>query len=647
MIKNPFWRRICMADPEHQKPLLNEISDPFRALVEAAADYAIFLLDTTGHILTWNKGAQRIKGYAPAEILGRHVSVFYTEEANARRWPQYELQMAGEKGQFEDEGWRLRKDGTLFWASVVITALRDAKGTLQGFSKITRDLSERKKHEEALQQSEERFRLMVDSVKDYAIFLLDPDGMVASWNSGAERIKGYKQSEIIGRHFSVFYPEDGRRKKWPEQELATAREKGRFEDEGLRVKKDGTTFWANVVLTPVYGPDGALRGYAKVTRDLSDRRRVEALEKAEQQTNEFLAMLAHELRNPLAPIRNALHLLAKKPTNDPAELWVRDVLQRQTIQMTRLVDDLLDVSRITRSTVALNKTTIDVRKLVREAVDASMQWFQARQQEIAVAVPEEKLEIDADPVRLNQVVQNLLHNAAKFTPNGGKIDLSVSREGQEVVLSVQDNGMGMTPELAASAFELFKQGQQGIDRPEGGLGVGLTLVQRLIGLHGGTVHAHSEGPGKGSRFVVRLPARTVTDAGAGVSGSGEEQSGHGLRRRILVVDDNVDAANALRYLLENDGHEVKVAGDGPAGLALARDFRPDFLLLDIGLPRMNGYEIAKQVRDDKALRNVTIIAITGYGQTNDRARASAAGFDHHLTKPVEFHSLQKLFRVTT
>jgi CheY-like chemotaxis protein len=207
--------------------------------------------------------------------------------------------------------------------------------------------------------------------------------------------------------------------------------------------------------------------------------------------------------------------------------------------------------------------------------------------------------------------------------------------------------MGMTPELAASAFQLFKQGQQGIDRPEGGLGVGLTLVERLIGLHGGTVRAHSEGPGKGSRFVVRLPARTASDAGAGTNGSGEEHSGKGLRRRILVVDDNVDAANALRYLLENDGHEVKVAGDGPAGLALARDFRPDFLLLDIGLPRMNGYEIAKQVREDEALRNVTIIAITGYGQVNDRALASAAGFDHHLTKPVEFHSLQKLFRVTT
>jgi PAS domain S-box-containing protein len=636
-----------MADPEHQQPILSEISDPFRALVEAVGDYAIFLLDKTGHILTWNKGAQRIKGYASAEILGRHVSVFYTEEALARRWPDYELQMAGANGQFEDEGWRLRKDGTPFWASVVITALRDAKGTLQGFSKITRDLSERKKQEESLRQSEERFRLMVDSVKDYAIFMLDPDGIVVSWNAGAERIKGYTQSEILGRHFSVFYPEDGRNKKWPEHELATAREKGRFEDEGLRIRKDGTTFWANVVLTPVYGPDGTLRGYAKVTRDLTDRRRVEALERAEKQTNEFLAMLAHELRNPLAPIRNALHLLAKKPTSDPAELWVRDVLQRQTIQMTRLVDDLLDVSRITRSTVALNKITVDVRKLVREAVDGSMQWFQARQQEMTVALPDEKLEIEGDPVRLNQVVQNLLHNAAKFTPNGGKIELSLSREGQEVVLSVKDNGNGMTPELAASAFQLFKQGQQGIDRPEGGLGVGLTLVERLVGLHGGTVRAHSEGLGKGSRFVVCLPARMVKDAGPGASGSGEEQSGQEPRRRILVVDDNVDAANALRYLLENDGHEVKVAGDGAAGLALARDFRPDFLLLDIGLPRMNGYEIAKQVREDKTLRNVTIIAITGYGQANDRARTSAAGFDHHLTKPVEFHSLQKLFRVTT
>jgi CheY-like chemotaxis protein len=315
--------------------------------------------------------------------------------------------------------------------------------------------------------------------------------------------------------------------------------------------------------------------------------------------------------------------------------------------MTRLVDDLLDVSRITRSTVALNKTAVDVRKLINDAMDGSMQWFQARHQETSVAVPEEKLEIDADPVRLNQVVQNLLHNASKFTPQGGRIELSATRDEGHVVITVKDNGTGMSEELTASAFELFKQGQQGIDRPEGGLGVGLTLVDRLVALHGGTVRARSDGPGKGSEFTVRLPARRPQTSSHPTIATDEDRAHPIARRRILVIDDNLDAANALRYLLENDGHEVKVAVEGSAGLALAHQFKPDFLLLDIGLPNLNGYEIAKRVRQDESLHHVTIIAITGYGQSNDRARALAAGFDHHMTKPVEFHSLQKLFRVMT
>jgi CheY-like chemotaxis protein len=276
-----------------------------------------------------------------------------------------------------------------------------------------------------------------------------------------------------------------------------------------------------------------------------------------------------------------------------------------------------------------------------------MQWFEARHQETSVAVPEARLEIDADPVRLNQVIQNLLHNASKFTPQGGRIELSAAGEGDHVVITVKDNGVGMNEELAASAFELFKQGQQGIDRPEGGLGVGLTLVDRLVALHGGTVRAQSDGPGKGSQFTVRIPARSQQTPRRPASDPGADNALPIAHRRILVIDDNLDAANALRYLLENDGHEVKVAVDGSAGLAVARQFKPDFLLLDIGLPNLNGYEIARRMRQDETLRHVTIIAITGYGQSNDRARALAAGFDHHMTKPVEFHTLQKLFRVTT
>jgi PAS domain S-box-containing protein len=627
-----------MTDREADNPL--GLPDPFAQLVYGVQDYAIFLLDREGHIASWNRGAQRLKGYAAAEVIGKHFSVFYPPEAIERRWPQQELKMTQESGRFEDEGWRVRKDGTRFWADVVITAMRDESGALRGFSKVTRDLTERRRQEETLRQSEERFRLLVDGVRDYAIYMLDPDGRVVSWNSGAQRIKGYEAQEIIGRHFSAFYPQEAIDKKWPEQELAMAREHGRFEDEGLRLRKDGTTFWANVVVTPVYDREGMLIGYAKVTRDLSDRKRVQTLERAERQTSEFLAILGHELRNPLAPINNALHLLALKPATDPTEQWVREVLQRQAGQMTRLVDDLLDVSRITRAAISLDRQPLDVRKVVRAAVDASMQWMQARAHTLTIDLAQEALTVVADETRLTQVVHNLLHNASKYTPEGGQVAVSARREAGEVLISVKDNGIGMDADLLQSAFDLFKQGHQVMHRPQGGLGIGLTLVQRLVRLHGGTVQALSAGIDQGSEFVVRLPWAKAAAERLALN----EPQPSCTPRRVLVIDDNDDAANALRLLLENDGHDVKVAHDGASGLALARAYRPEYLLLDIGLPRLSGYDIAASVRGDPALKGTTIVAITGYGQLHDRARTAAVGFDHHLTKPVEFSALQELFR---
>ncbi|HZE60178.1 MAG TPA: PAS domain S-box protein [Burkholderiales bacterium] len=569
-----------MADFDRKAREALGLDDPLRLLVESVQDCAIFLLDRDGHIVSWNPSAERIKGYSAPEILGRHFSVFYPQEALERRWPQHER--AAKEGRFEDEGWRVRKDGTLFRASVAITALRDASGKVRGFAKITRDLTERRHQEELLRQSEERFRLLIEAVQDYAVFMLDTQGRVASWNAGAERIKGYRADEIIGEHFRAFYIEDARERRWPEEELRRAREQGRFEDEGPRLRKDGRIFSANVVITPVYDHRGVLRGFAKVTRDMSEKKRVEALETADRQTQEFLAVLGHELRNPLAPIASALTLLARKPTSDPAEIWVREVLARQTAQLGRLVEDLLDVSRITRAALVLDRKVADVRPILRHAADASKQWFDQRHQSFVLSLPEEPLVAEMDEVRLGQIAHNLLHNAAKYTPDGGRI--------------------GMTPEMLSSAFELFKQAKQGLDRAQGG-------------------------------------ARRGPHAGAAPS-----SSAGGARRRILVVDDKRDAAQALRLVLEGDGHEVQVAVDGPSGLALARQFRPDVALLDIGLPRMNGYELAQRLREEPSLEGTLLVAVTGYGQMHDRARASACGFHHHLVKPVEFGALQQLLR---
>jgi PAS domain S-box-containing protein len=635
-----------MAEAEKPAAKLEGIADPFRSIVEQAQDYAIFLLDRGGHVVTWNRGAQRIKGYSAPEIIGRHFSTFYPQEAIDRRWPQYELEAAARDGRFEDEGWRVRKDGTLFWANVIITALHDDAGEVRGFGKITRDLTERRRNEEMLRESEERFRLLIEAVKDYAVFMLDTQGRVASWNPGAQRIKGYRADEIIGEHFRIFYTAESRQRQWPDEELRRARDEGRYEEEGVRIRKDGTTFWANVVITPMRDSAGVLRGYAKVTRDLTDRKRIESLESSGRQMQEFLAVLAHELRNPLAPISNALNLLARKPTADPSEIWVRDVLQRQTGQLSHLVDDLLDVSRITRAALVLDRKAVDLRTLVRQAADASTQWFEQRRHTLEVRVPGERLVVEGDEVRLSQVVQNLLHNAAKYTPDGGSIELEARREDGDAVIRVADNGIGMTADTLNSAFELFKQAHQGLDRSQGGLGVGLTLVERLVKMHGGSVAAKSEGPGRGSEFLVRLPLKPEQPIVRPLADGKAAAPRHGPRRRILVVDDNRDAAQALKLLLETDGHEVRVAADGAGGLALARQYKPEVALLDIGLPSMDGYELARRMREEPALEGTLLVAVTGYGQMHDRARASASGFNHHLVKPVEFSALQRLLRET-
>jgi PAS domain S-box-containing protein len=479
--------------------------EPFRRLVETVTDYAIFLLDAEGRIQSWNRGAQRLKGYAAAEVLGKHFSIFYPQEAIERGWPQYELDTARRVGRFEDEGWRLRKDGTRFWANVVITAMRDDNDNLLGFSKVTRDLTERRNTEERLRLSEERFRALIDGVQDYSIFMLDVEGRIVTWNGGAERITGYRAEEIVGKSFETFYlPEDvaaGR----PAAELRMATLNRRAEDHGWRVRKDGTRFWAEVVVTALNDSSGRLMGFAKVTRDLSDRKRMEELEQQGRHLTEFLAMLAHELRNPLAPIRNALGIMAMAGETSPRVNWCRDVIDRQVLHLTRLVDDLLDVSRITRGKLRLQVASMDLLDAVRSAIEATRPLFEVHHQQLHESLPDQPVSVNGDITRLTQVVTNLLNNAAKYTPEHGEVWIGVGVDGEDAVVRVRDNGMGIAPDMLEGVFDLFAQGERTIDRAEGGLGIGLTLVRRIVALHGGTVVARSEGPGHGSEFVVRLP----------------------------------------------------------------------------------------------------------------------------------------------
>jgi len=493
--------------PDTGTSLIQPLTDAdYRLMVEAVNDYAIFMLDCEGRILSWNAGAQRLKGYAIEEVLGRSFELFYPQEQLDRDWPRKELEMALRDGRFEDEGWRLRKDGSRFWASVVITALRDDDGRHRGFAKVTRDLTARRAYEEQLRQSEERFRLMVEGVQDYAIFMLDPQGMITTWNLGAQLNKGYIAEEIIGRHFSVFYPQDKLDQDWPRQELEMALRDGRLEDEGWRLRKDGSRFWASVVITALYDEHGRHQGFAKVTRDLSERRRISALEAESRQLTQFLAVLGHELRNPLSSIANAASIMQLEELASPRLRVVRDVLSRQVAQLTRLVDDLLDTGRIVAGKVRLERVPTCLQHVVDEALGAMEPAVRERELTLETSIDETPLWVSGDKVRLVQVLTNLLHNACKFTPAGGQVRVRLARHGDHAELSVSDTGCGIRPAELQYVFRLFAQGQGGETSAHDGLGIGLSLVHQMVLRHDGEVSAFSTGePGQGAEFVVCLP----------------------------------------------------------------------------------------------------------------------------------------------
>jgi PAS domain S-box-containing protein len=619
---------------------LRHSEERFRLLVSGVRDYAIFMLDPQGIVTTWNAGAEHIKGYTAKDIIGSHFSRFYPPDAIARKLPETELRGATMQGRFEDEGWRVRKDGSRFWANVIITAVRDSSGHLLGFSKITRNLTERRRHEEDLRRSEERFRLLVDGVTEYAIMMLDSDGLVTSWNAGAERIKGYSAKEILGQHVSHFYPYEAVLANQPWEDLNVARVAGRMTSEGWRVRKDGTLFWASTVVTALRDQDARLYGYAKVTQDLTQRRNAEALADTTQRMHEFIAMLAHELRNPLAPIRNAVALMGRKGLNDPVLESMRQTIDRQSVQLTRLLDELLDVNRIARGRFTIERELIDVRDVLSRALESSRPLIDDRGHSIEVMTPESPTLVQGDAVRLTQAIVNLLNNAAKYTPRGGKIRLITSVRGAEVEIKIVDNGKGIAGDMLEKVFDLFVQIDPNSNAALGGLGVGLALVRRVMELHGGSIQARSEGRSQGAEFVARLPLsiqqmRVIAET----ENRDENEIG---RLRIMVVDDNRDAGDTMGLLLESLGQFVCTVYDGPSAIAAVQTFKPHIVLLDIWMPEMSGYEVARTIHAAESGVKPILIAITGWGQEADKARAVEAGFHHHFVKPVSQETLVKI-----
>lgn len=514
-----------LSDFSHRKELevkLRRSEESFRLMVETVTDYAIFMLDATGHIVTWNEGAKKIKGYSAAEIIGKHFSTFYTDEDLKTGKPARELKIAIATGKYEEEGWRVRKDGSVFWANVVITALFNQQNKHIGFSKVTRDLTDRKNNEEALRRSEERYRSLVEQVSDYEICMLDEKGRIVSWNEGAKKIKGYSSEEIIGKYFTVFYPEEDILNGKPSYELSVAKKEGKYEEEGWRLRKGGSRFWASVVITAIYNADNILLGYSKVTKDLTEKKEAEKalrdsyeryrilanelkitndeLSYANQELEQFTSIVSHDLQEPIRTIKSFLLLMEIRINEDRYEdlkTYIGKSINAAT-RMRELIQNLLQYSQLGKVEVAKEKVSVaevmnEVSQNLRSAIEKNNAQIHF---ETDVDI------VEGDRVQLVQLIQNLLSNALKFT-NGQSPEISVRgfRENGFVKFAVSDNGIGIGKNDLNKVFEIFRRLNTKKEYP--GTGIGLAICKKIVDRHGGKIWPESK-PGKGTTFYFTL-----------------------------------------------------------------------------------------------------------------------------------------------
>ena len=503
-----------------------------------------------------------------------------------------------------------------------------------------RERADRRRMEAALRESERMHRLTLDSIRGHAILTINIEGQVTSVNAGAAGVLGYRDEELVGRPSSVIFTEEDVSNGVPRREMDGARRRGIAEAERWHLRKDGSRFWGSGLVTPLLDESGQLRGFTKVVRDMTEWKQAEeALLQADRRKDEFLAMLAHELRNPLSAIQNGAHLVCHASLPPERMTWAKDVIISQVKHLARLVDDLLDVARITRGKIQLRTEPVDLAQVLNRAGDVVRPMIDGRRHEFNIDIEPRPLLVMGDSTRLEQVFTNLLTNAVKYTDPGGRIELTARREGDLAAIRIGDNGIGISSAMLPRVFDLFAQVDNSLDRSQGGLGIGLTISQRLVNLHGGTIEVASEGTGQGSVFTIRLPSirEVTTEVVAPLSRPSANNPKAGVK--VLVVDDNQATATALADLLQISGFKVQAAHDGFEAIIAARELQPEFVLLDIGLPGMDGYQVAQQLRHEEGVRHARIIAITGYGEDQAKHRSKEAGFDHHLVKPVDYETL--------
>lgn len=640
-----------ISERKRAEEALHEQKERLHATLTGIGD-AVIVTDAEARVTMMNPVAQALTGWKD-DATGRPLEeVFHIINEQTRQpvdSPVNRVMCEGVIVGLGNHTILIRKDDTKRPIDDSAAPIRDREGNVMGCILVFRDTSERRRTERALADREARIRAVVNTVID-GIVTIDEGGTIQSLNPAAVRLFGYQAEEVVGQNVRMLMPDpyrhehDGYLANYLRSGQAQIIGVGR-EVEGCR--KDGSTFPMELAVSEFRL--GERRYFTGIVRDITERKQAEeALRQADRRKDEFLATLAHELRNPLAPIRNAVELLGRD-RDDPALFeQARSILGRQLGQMVRLIDDLLDMSRISQGKVQLRKERVELAAVVRGAVETIRPFLDAQAHELTITLPPESIFLDADPTRLAQVLSNLLHNAAKYTERGGHIWLTAERRDNEVQVSVRDDGIGIAAEHLPHLFEMFTQASPALERAQGGLGIGLSLVRGLVEPHGGTVEARSAGIGRGSEFIVCLPVV----AGAPVPSAerpGEDDTTpqDGPKCRVLVVDDNRDAADSLALMLRLAGHDSRTAYDGLEAVQTAATFRPEVVVLDIGLPKLNGYEAARQIRQQPGSEGTVLIALTGWGQDEDKRRASEAGFDYHLTKPVEVAALESLLASTS
>ena len=607
------------------------------AAIVTSSEDAIASKDLDGRIMTWNRGAQEIFGYSADEIIGKPVTVLFPPD---RLKEEEEILGRVRRGDRVEhyETIRLKKDGTPIHISVSVSPVKDQSGRIVGAAKIARDISERKRAEQELRESREHLSVTLSSIGD-AVVATDAAGRVTFINPVARDVLGWTAEQASGQMLEEIFQIVNEQTKEPvENPVERVVRDGKIVGLGnhtVLVRPDGREVPIDDSAAPIHAADGRIAGVVLVFRDITERRQAQqALLEADRRKDVFLALLAHELRNPLAPIRNAVQVLELKCPREEGLLSCCEIIDNEVAHMARLLDDLFDISRITQGKLEIRKENIDISSIVQRAVETSRPYIEAREQTLDVKLFRESLLIYADPIRMAQVFANLLNNAAKYTAQGGRIEVRVERADKEALVTVRDSGIGISPDLLPQIFDMFVQGDNPLGDRQSGLGLGLTLARDIVDAHGGKIEARSKGPAQGSEFIVRLPVsdNQVAPARASVRPSSEPPR---KRKRILIVDDNRNQARTLARLLEAMGHEAAVAYDGSTALPLAAEFHPDVALVDIGLPGMSGYEVARRMREQPQFRDVLLVAQTGWGRDEDRQRASEAGFNYHLVKPID------------